>query len=350
MAALQAGYLFPEARARGAARARRAAAHPRPPAGATCRQPPALRARRARAHPRRAHPARPARRSRAPRRRPAPPAPRRRAAGAARLALTHPPFAPLPQIAKRRRAHQEKNPSAKIISLGIGDTTEPIPAPIAAAMEKAAAGLGTVAGYSGYGAEQGQGALRQALADAFYPKGLVAPSELFVSDGSKCDLTRLQIMFGAGKRIALQDPSYPAYVDSSVIIGQTNGFNAGTAQYGARAAAARGGRRREAEARGGRASADATVSRSVQATSRTCPATRPTTSSRTCARGAAAAQPRGSLAARHSGTQSARVTRAPSADAAPARSARAATLLLTRTSFSSARPTTRRATRRRASS
>ena len=102
------------------------------------------------------------------------------------------------QIAKRRRAHQEKNPNVRIISLGIGDTTEPIPAPIAAAMEKAravvqaacracrsgatltsspsvhahaqaAAGLGTLAGYSGYGAEQGQGALRQALADAFYP-------------------------------------------------------------------------------------------------------------------------------------------------------------------------------------
>jgi hypothetical protein len=73
------------------------------------------------------------------------------------------------QIAKRRRAHQEKNPNVRIISLGIGDTTEPIPAPIAAAMEKSAAGLGTVAGYSGYGAEQGQGALRQALADAFYP-------------------------------------------------------------------------------------------------------------------------------------------------------------------------------------
>lgn len=88
------------------------------------------------------------------------------------------------QVAKRRRAHQEKNPDARIISLGIGDTTEPIPAPIAAAMEKAsaalrrrpaltraqaAAGLGTVEGYSGYGAEQGQGALREALAAAFYP-------------------------------------------------------------------------------------------------------------------------------------------------------------------------------------
>ncbi len=64
-------------------------------------------------------------------------------------------------------------------------------------------------------------------------QGLIKPSELFVSDGSKCDITRLQLMFGAGKTIALQDPSYPAYVDSSVIMGQTNGFTAATSQYGA---------------------------------------------------------------------------------------------------------------------
>jgi LL-diaminopimelate aminotransferase len=119
----------------------------------------------------------------------------------------------------------------RIISLGIGDTTEPIPAPIAKALEKAAAGLGTKEGYSGYGAEQGQGALREALSAAFYP-GMIKASELFVSDGSKCDITRLQLMFGAGKTIALQDPSYPAYVDSSVIMGQTNGFNAANSQYG----------------------------------------------------------------------------------------------------------------------
>ena len=55
----------------------------------------------------------------------------------------------VPQIARRRRAHQEKHPDAKIISLGIGDTTEPIPGAIAEAMRRAAAGLGTLEGYSG---------------------------------------------------------------------------------------------------------------------------------------------------------------------------------------------------------
>lgn len=54
------------------------------------------------------------------------------------------------QIARRRTAHQQKNPDAKLISLGIGDTTEPIPDFIVTAMRDAANGLGTLEGYSGY--------------------------------------------------------------------------------------------------------------------------------------------------------------------------------------------------------
>jgi LL-diaminopimelate aminotransferase len=59
------------------------------------------------------------------------------------------------QIARRRRAHQEAHPDAQIISLGIGDTTEPLPQFIADAMAKAAAGLATREGYSGYVPQQG---------------------------------------------------------------------------------------------------------------------------------------------------------------------------------------------------
>ena len=59
------------------------------------------------------------------------------------------------QIAKRRQKHLADNPDAKIISLGIGDTTEPIPPFISAAMAKAAEGLGTLEGYSGCGAYWG---------------------------------------------------------------------------------------------------------------------------------------------------------------------------------------------------
>ena len=114
-----------------------------------------------------------------------------------------------PQIARRRRAHAESRPDAKITSLGIGDTTEPIPPFIAAAMRDAAAGLGTQEGYSGYGAEQGKPELRKAVCDRFYASCGLQPEEIFISDGSKCDIGRLQMMFGREATVALQDPAYP---------------------------------------------------------------------------------------------------------------------------------------------
>jgi len=140
-----------------------------------------------------------------------------------------------PEINRIKNAHLAANPDAKIISLGIGDTTEPIPAPIVAGMVSSAEGLGTLEGYGkygGYGAEAGQGPLREKLVERFYSTTNVKSDELFVSDGSKCDISRLQMLFGGGRNIAVQDPSYPAYVDSSVMNGQTNGFDAATKQYG----------------------------------------------------------------------------------------------------------------------
>lgn len=130
-----------------------------------------------------------------------------------------------PEIAKRRNAHQEANPDAKIISLGIGDTTEPLTPTIAKAMSDAALAMGTREGYSGYQLEAGRPELRKLIAEKLYPGGHVKPSEVFVSDGSKCDIGRLQMMFGKGLTIAAQDPSYPVYVDTSVIMGNTGDYS-----------------------------------------------------------------------------------------------------------------------------
>ncbi|KAF5836315.1 LL-diaminopimelate aminotransferase [Dunaliella salina] len=137
-----------------------------------------------------------------------------------------------PEIARRRKAHQDSNPNAQIISLGIGDTTEPLPPSIANAMAEAAKSLATREGYSGYGAEQGQGPLREGLAAHFYPNGLRSADEIFVSDGSKCDIARMQMMFGSNPTVAVQDPSYPVYVDSSVMMGMTGEFKEGSGYDG----------------------------------------------------------------------------------------------------------------------
>jgi len=129
-----------------------------------------------------------------------------------------------PEINRRKNALIEKNPDAKIISLGIGNTTEPLTPHITEGLKKAAEGMGNNEGYSGYGDEQGMTELRKKIAEKLY-NGIVAPEEVFTSDGAKCDCGRLQLMFGPDVTIAVQDPAYPVYVDGSVIVGATGEYN-----------------------------------------------------------------------------------------------------------------------------
>ncbi|KAJ0988594.1 hypothetical protein J5N97_006950 [Dioscorea zingiberensis] len=117
--------------------------------------------------------------------------------------------------------HMEKYPDAKIISLGIGDTTRPIPRVVTSAMEQYSNALSTIEGYRGYGAEQGSMALRKAIARSSYKDMGVSELEVFVSDGAQGDTARIQLMFGSNVSIAVQDPTFPAYVDTSMIMGQT---------------------------------------------------------------------------------------------------------------------------------
>lgn len=129
-----------------------------------------------------------------------------------------------PEINRRKREFLDKNPNAQIISLGIGDTTEPIFPNVSAAMEKYARGLSTYEGYSGYAQEQGLLELRNLITSKLY-NNRISSDDIFISDGAKCDLGRLQLLFGEKSKIALQDPAYPVYVDSSVIKGHSNEYN-----------------------------------------------------------------------------------------------------------------------------
>jgi LL-diaminopimelate aminotransferase len=137
-----------------------------------------------------------------------------------------------PEIGRRRNAYLEKHPEMadRIISLGIGDTTQPIPPHILSGLVEGAKKLGTKEGYSGYGAEQGQTLLREKIAKVLY-NDLIDASEVFVSDGAKCDIMRVQQVFGPKVISAVQDPSYPVYVDTSVMMGQTGSQDASSRQY-----------------------------------------------------------------------------------------------------------------------
>lgn len=135
-----------------------------------------------------------------------------------------------PEVEEKVKKFSAENPSARLISLGIGDTSQPIVQSAAEAMKQKSGAMATHSGYSGYGKIQGSQELRNAISQRFY-KGKIAAEDLFVSDGVKCDIGRLQILFGSQATIALQDPSYPVYTDSAVVVGQAGTHSSETGRY-----------------------------------------------------------------------------------------------------------------------
>ncbi|HIK36516.1 MAG: LL-diaminopimelate aminotransferase [Geminocystis sp.] len=132
-----------------------------------------------------------------------------------------------PEIARRVNAFAQANPTAKIIRLGIGDVTEPLPEACIRAMKLAVEEMGVRQTFRGYGPEQGYPWLREKIAIHDYQsRGCdISADEIFVSDGSKCDTGNILDIFGDDNRIAVTDPVYPVYVDTNVMAGHTGEAN-----------------------------------------------------------------------------------------------------------------------------
>lgn len=123
------------------------------------------------------------------------------------------------ELAAAANAVKERDPTARLINLGIGDTSEPLSPAVCQAITESVNAFGTRAGYRGYGPESGIPPLRSAIADTFYQT--ISPEEIFVSDGAKCDVGRLLMLFQENLRVGIQDPVYPAYRDASLLRGHT---------------------------------------------------------------------------------------------------------------------------------
>ena len=126
------------------------------------------------------------------------------------------------EIANRTKAYQQTHPEAHVLRLGIGDVTLPLPSVIIEAMQRAVDELASAATFRGYGPEEGYLWLRQAIVDNDYtPRGIhVSPEEVFISDGAGSDLGNLSELFDASNTVAILEPSYPAYVDTSRMAGR----------------------------------------------------------------------------------------------------------------------------------
>lgn len=128
-----------------------------------------------------------------------------------------------PEIARRVNAFVDSHPEAKVIKLGIGDVTEPLPQAVIKAMHTAVDEMGDRSKFRGYGPEQGYAFLRDKIAEHdFASRGVsISADEIFVSDGSKCDTGNILEILGKDNRIAVLDPVYPVYVDTNVMAGHT---------------------------------------------------------------------------------------------------------------------------------
>jgi LL-diaminopimelate aminotransferase len=132
-------------------------------------------------------------------------------------------------IAQRIKKYEQNHPEVKVIKLGIGDVTEPLPEACIKALHNAVDEMASKETFKGYGPEQGYSFLRDAIAENDYKSrgANVSANEIFVSDGTKCDIANFQELFTTDIKVAVMDPVYPVYVDTNVMAGRTGVSNDG---------------------------------------------------------------------------------------------------------------------------
>ncbi len=122
------------------------------------------------------------------------------------------------EVAGRVAAYKKAHPDASVISMGIGDVTQPLAPAVVDALKSAADEMGNKASFRGYGPYEGYAFVREAI-QAHYGWFGCKPAldEIFVGDGAKNDLGSIVDLFGAGNVVAIPDPVYPAYVDVNML-------------------------------------------------------------------------------------------------------------------------------------
>jgi LL-diaminopimelate aminotransferase len=126
-------------------------------------------------------------------------------------------------IAKRIKAFTAEHPDARVIRLGIGDVTRPLPPAVVRALHEAVDDMARPETFRGYGPEPGYEFLTELIAKHDYgARGVtIGLDEIFVSDGGKSDSANIQEIFASECTVALTDPVYPVYLDSNVMAGRT---------------------------------------------------------------------------------------------------------------------------------
>ena len=126
------------------------------------------------------------------------------------------------EITNRTEAYLASHPHAHLLRMGVGDVSLPLPKAITDAMHEAVEELAHANTFRGYGPEEGYEWLRQTIIDEEYrPRGITfSLDEVFISEGAGSDLGNLSELFDCTNRVAILEPTYPAYLDASIMAGR----------------------------------------------------------------------------------------------------------------------------------
>ena len=129
-------------------------------------------------------------------------------------------------IGKKVTAYKAANPDKDVISLGIGDVTQPLAPAVIEALHSAVDEMADAATFHGYAPDLLYEFLRSAIRDNDYrERGVdIALDEIFISDGAKSDSGNIGDIFAVDNKIAVCDPVYPVYVDTNAMAGRTGDY------------------------------------------------------------------------------------------------------------------------------
>ena len=137
-------------------------------------------------------------------------------------------------IAKKVAAFTAEHPDKKVIRLGIGDVTRPLPKAVISALHSAVDEMADESTFRGYAPDKGYDFLRRTICENdFRLRGCdIDEDEIFVSDGAKPDSGNIQEIFSTDSSVAVCDPVYPVYVDSNLMAGRKISYLPCDAQNG----------------------------------------------------------------------------------------------------------------------
>jgi LL-diaminopimelate aminotransferase len=129
-------------------------------------------------------------------------------------------------IEKRVNAYKLLHPKAKLIRLGIGDVTRPVPSESIKAMHAALDELSSPDTFRGYSPPQGYDFLIDKIVKDYRSKGInIDKDTVFVNDGAKSDIGNIGHVLGRDNIIAIADPVYPVYENATIMSGRAGFLN-----------------------------------------------------------------------------------------------------------------------------